>query len=292
MSQRVWNSRFPRLPVLPAALVTGLALVSGASCSDAGPPPFDPNDIALAYAPREMAASICTRAYDCCTVEQLMSNEAAGTDEASCERLSRDALGNRMDAIARAEHRGRLVYHGDKLASCLANIRAASCDDLRRTNHLSGFDCGVQYLEPKVAVGAACDLDEECIGGSCAVPEGASEGICVVFGGAGESCADGAKCASGFACDVNTHQCHAVAPDGAICSANAECASGSCNKGAAGDSTCGPPPPTMCFYSSGCAAAGAGAPSPFAGVAMILLALMPFAWRGRRRARTVVAQRR
>lgn len=291
MSQRVWNSERRRVPGLTTAIAVGVAIASGMGCGNAGPPPFDPNDIALAYAPREMAATICTRAYDCCTTDQLMSNEAAGTDEASCERLSRDALGNRMDAVARAEQRGRLAYHGGKLASCLANIRAASCDDLRRTNHLSGFDCRVQYLEPKVAIGGACDMDEECIGGSCALAEGASEGICVVFGGAGDSCADGAKCASGFACNNATQQCHSVAPDGAVCAANADCASGSCNPDTAGASTCGPPPPTMCFYSSGCAAAGAGAPSPAAGAVTIVLGLIVLGLRARRRTRTAPAER-
>jgi hypothetical protein len=266
-----------------ATLAASLALASAAGCGFGGPAPFDPDNIAITYAPREMATAICTRAYDCCVAEQLMSNDAAGTDEASCERLSRDAFDNQLDAVARAEHNGRLTYHGDLLAACVANIRAASCDDLRRTNHLSGYDCGVTYLEPKVPPAHTCDMDEECIGGSCQRAEGETEGFCVVYGSAGDSCVDGARCATGFACNGNTHLCYAVSPDGAPCAAATECASGSCNASTTGGSaTCGPPQPTMCFYSSGCAAAGSGAPAPESAALALGLVVLTLALRSRR----------
>jgi hypothetical protein len=218
-------------------LGVGLGLGSAAGCQNSEEK-LDPNDIAIQYAPAEMARTICTRAYDCCTVDQLMSNDAAGTTEAMCERESTTAFRNTMNAVERAQRRGRVAYRGDLLATCLANMRAASCDDLQRTNHLSGFDCGAMYLEPRVAVGGACDMDSECIGGSCAVAEGADEGICVVFGHENDSCADGAHCAAGFSCDGNTHLCYATDPDGAVCTSSARCTSGSCNASpTGGDST-------------------------------------------------------
>lgn len=271
-------------------LGAGLGLGGASGCQNSEEK-LDPNDIAIQYAPAEMARTICTRAYDCCTVDQLMSNDAAGTTEAACERESTKSFRNTMNAVERAQQRGRLAYHGDLLATCLANIRAASCDELNRTNHLSGVDCGATYLEPKVAVGGACDMDSECMGGSCAVAEGADEGICVVFGHENDSCADGARCAAGFACDGNTHLCYATNPDGAVCTSPAQCSSGSCNASPTGGaSTCGPPAPTMCFYSSGCAAAGSAPPSLPA--AAVVLAAIAWAVGARRRRAGARAHRR
>lgn len=279
MRPRTHSSRFSL--TLASLAVAAATVATGCNNSEEK---LDPNDIAIQYAPAEMARTICTRAYDCCTAEQLMPNDAAGTSEATCEELSTTSFRNTMNAVERAQKRGRIVYHGDRLATCLANIRNATCDELNRTNHLSGVDCGATYLEPKVSPGGACDMDSECIDGTCAVPEGASEGICIARGQDGAFCGEEVRCTSGFACDEANHVCRAIHPDGATCTTAADCESGSCNAGPeGGPSTCGPAPTKMCFYASGCAAAGAMTASPWTAVATALGLALALLSRRRRR---------
>src|SRR4029453_10526832 len=129
-----------------------------ASCDDKDASPH--GGILLADAPREIAKAVCPRAYDCCMQSQLMSNEMAGTDEASCEEKTTEGFRNSLNVIITSQDKGRVVYRGDKLAACLAYIRSSSCQELNRTNHFTGLRCE-PYTEPKVSPGGACSQDFE-----------------------------------------------------------------------------------------------------------------------------------
>ncbi len=237
--------------------------------------------ILLHEMPEEIAKSVCPRAYQCCTPIQLMDNKQAGTDEASCEAETTASFRNMAGSIASSEKKGRLVYQGEKLAACLAHIRSASCQELNRTNHLSGVDCE-PWIDPKVAAGGACATDGECIDGFCQKEPMAFEGRCQVHAGIGESCAEPARCRKGLACHGDAKTCYQPQPEGAPCQGAGECASGRCVAAdPRGGKVCGPSAGEYCFYSSACAVGPDGPPSPSYVLAVSLFVL---ALRLRRRA--------
>jgi hypothetical protein len=170
--QSVEGMRFTRLCW---SLVVALGL--GACNEKEEPNPY--GGVSLAEAPQQIAKAVCPRAYECCTQNQLMNNDLAGTDPASCEAKTTEGFRNNLQTVANSQKAGRSVYRGDKLAACLDYIRNSSCQELNRTNHFTGLQCE-PYTEPRVAPGGKCTLDFECIGGFCEKPagEGAIEGTC------------------------------------------------------------------------------------------------------------------
>jgi MYXO-CTERM domain-containing protein len=222
-----------------------LGLPLGA-CGEVTPP--DP-------AATELAKAICPRVWGgCCMPKQLTNNAQAGTDEASCEKQTDDALQKSVIAIKSSEKQGRSTYDGAKVEACAAFIRAATCDELNVTSHVAGLAPCASFATPLVSVGGACTNDWECIDGFCdktGVAAGA-DGACRARAPAGQSCASGNLCEAALACDAATMTCAQ------------------------------PPSPTTpaatCFYSSGCnVGAGRGAGS---WLALGLLALA--GWRRRR----------
>jgi len=182
-------------------------------------------------APKLLAPAICAQAYRCCAMAELMKNDNAGTDVASCEAKTQAALAGQVDAIESSERKGRVNYDGLKVQACIDYLDDPStmCSDLNMTFHLSGVPRCSSFLEPKVAVGGACTLDFECIDGFCdttGVAKGA-DGTCRPLGKQGDSCADMGRCEAGLSCDAAAMTC-AMPP-------------------------AAPPAGGMCFYSSGCA---------------------------------------
>jgi uncharacterized protein (TIGR03382 family) len=215
-------------------------------------PGVSPND-----APKLLAPAICAKAYQCCTTAQLMHNDNAGTDVASCESKTETALSGQVMAIEASERKGRVNYDGTKVQGCLDYLTDPNtmCADLNMTFHLAGVPACAAFLEPKVAIGGACTLDFECIDGFCdvtGVAQGA-DGTCRALGKQGDSCANMGRCEADLTCDATAMTC-AIAP-------------------------ATPPGGGMCFYSSGCSAAGEGGPSAF-GVGLLLVVVFT---RGRKR---------
>jgi uncharacterized protein (TIGR03382 family) len=212
-------------------------------------------------APRLLAPAICAQAYRCCTMAQLMKNDNAGTDVASCETKTQMALGGQVNAIESSERKGRVNYDGLKVQACIDYLSDANtmCSDLNMTFHLTGVPACSSFLEPKVAVGGACTLDFECIDGFCDTTGAASgaDGKCRALGKQGDSCANTGRCEAGLDCDATAMTC-AVAPTT-------------------------PPAGGMCFYSSGCSTAGRGEGGPsLLGLGLMVAELV----RRRRRADT------
>lgn len=237
--------------IIPLAATVALA----ASCSEKS----TGTDIALEDAPAEIAKTVCPRAYGCCSAMQLMGNEFAGADEPSCEVKTTEGFRKNLDGARNAIRKKRLIYRGDRLAACLAFIRSAPCERLNRTNHFSGLECE-PYLEPQQGLGEPCDGDGECSDGSCVKPAGGGgDSVCRPSPVQGESCAEH-RCAKGFACTGANKTCAVSLPEGAVCTAPTQCASGNCGGFFGGSGTCAPPPPTSCFYSSACAYGGGRRP--------------------------------
>jgi len=206
--------------------------------------------------PQQVAETVCPKAYQCCTTMQLMGNDLAGTDVATCQTKTTNGFQNQLAAITASQNQGRSVYNANKLDACLATIRNATCDALDVTNHLSGVPGCNSFVTPQVAIGGACTHDWECIDGWCSVPAMTSgDGTCRPRAVGGASCAVD-MCAAGAICTADTKTCVVLGGTGADCTTLYQCASGVCDiPTGAGAGTCAPPAPTSCFYASGCAVA-------------------------------------
>jgi uncharacterized protein (TIGR03382 family) len=231
----------------------------------------------------DLAAAICTKAYDCCSTEQLMKNmDLTGTTEAQCEDATADKFRNALQSIQFSVDRKRSAYEPDKVDACLRSLRGSDCATLNTTNHLSGVpDCD-SFTTPRVALGGGCTYDFECVDSWCKQPPQGTlgDGTCTAFTTGETSCADSsqAHCAPGEYCHPGRDRCVHAGDEGADCGDAYDCKTGVCG-GSTGDVlTCQPPkaPGPMCFYESGCSAAG-GRPGGgtiillvlFAGVAII-----------------------
>jgi hypothetical protein len=230
----------------------------------------------------QIGQTVCAKAYSCCTLDQLMSNDAAGTDAAdcsgdhtacehACEAKTADNFRNVLSGIQDSVDRKRAQYEQAKVDACLDTIRSASCPTLNMTNHLMGVPGCDSFVTPLVALGGACGNDYECVGGFCKPPPPSSnafDGVCTALADVGQSCAD-ANCATGLVCDPKTADvaddiCVQPGDTGAVCSDAFECKSGLCSTSGGSGTTCAAPTGGgQCFYSSGCAAAGEGRPSVF-----------------------------
>jgi hypothetical protein len=229
-------------------MVGVLATLATAGCKEDA---IDSNGgISLEAAPAEIAKAVCPKAYSCCVASQLMGNDLAGTDEASCEAKTTTGFRNQLNGVKSSVSKKRSRYRGDKMQACVDFIRSATCDQLRRTNHFSGLECD-PYVEPLVAPGDKCGNDYECVGGFCAKEDKAAEGICKTFPILAESCAT-VRCGKGLVCDENKI-CRNGLVEGATCSSNLQCLSGNCTAPVSTDKSCAPPPADKCFYSSACA---------------------------------------
>ena len=208
---------------------------------------------------------------------QLMGNDLAGKDEASCETKTAEGFKKSLDGLKGSINKGRARYHGDQMEACLALIRSSSCDQLNRTNHFSGIGCPA-YVEPLVAPGGACGADVECIEGTCDKGGGGGEGVCKPLPRQGEPCA-GVRCAKGLVCNGTVNQCEPEVPERVMCVAGGQCGSGVCDGPDGGPGSCAPATSDRCFYASACSFGGGGRPG---GIALAGLVLLLLATRRRR----------
>jgi hypothetical protein len=229
----------------------------------------------------DFAQAVCTKAYDCCTPDQLMGNAAAGMTEAECETKTAQNFSDQLQKMQDAENGGRAKYDQAKVDACLAALRAASCSTLQAIHILAGLpECDSTFATPLVAIGGACKNDFECIGGVCQMPDGSFDGVCVAGNAPGAACAGSNRCAQRLICDgrgtsmdTSDDVCVAEQDNGASCVDGFDCKSRSCVADANGAKTCQAPATPQCFYGGGCAAAG-GRPSAGALIVMGLFALI------------------
>ena len=87
---------------------------------------------------KDFADAICPKAYSCCTADQLMNNDAAGTSEAECKMLTADNFTNFLQGLQNSQSAKRSKFEQTKVDACLQTIRSADCATLNMTNHLSG----------------------------------------------------------------------------------------------------------------------------------------------------------
>lgn len=200
----------------------------------------------------ELSAAICRRAYECCTAEQLMKNDSAGSTVAECERYTSRDLRNLLERIQSSHAASRARYEPDRVQACLTSLQTSSCAALNETNHLTGVPGCSSFVSPLVPAGGVCKEDYECIAGTCVLPEDAvpgTSGTCVAAATAGSTSA------------ASRASAPAASPPGA----SSPAASTAFRQTAAAS-----PPPAQCFYENGCAVAGNDPPA-YALVGLLLL---------------------
>jgi hypothetical protein len=217
-------------PTTRLAIASLLALPL-AACGDVAPVP----GIAPDLAPKALAQAICPAAYRCCMTDQLMSNDQAGTDEASCEAKTEAAFEAQVAGIEASQKKGRVLYDGLKVQACVDFLKSAPCADLQTTGHFTGLPACASFIQPRVVEGGPCSQSFECVASFCdrTGVAAADDGVCRAFARLREPCGDGIECDPTLRCDAGTMQC-APAPVGGAQDPNA----------------------TLCFYSSACSASG------------------------------------
>jgi hypothetical protein len=204
-----------------AALVIALLVVScgsgapgspdGAASLGDGGVPFD-----------QMAGlwrkALCNKIYSCCSPAELMSNPAVGKDSPTCQTALNGEASLFLADLEASVQAGRVVYHGDKMAECLAGLQARSCDQLKMPpgdKNLTQQCPGV--IESKVPIGGLCSGYFDCIGGWCEGDDGPTMDMCSPRKPLGGDCDEGPECQSGV-CDDDARVCIDVpAGSGNIC---------------------------------------------------------------------------
>lgn len=212
----------------------------------------------------DFAQAICSNAYKCCSMDQLMNNSAAGMTEPECEMKTAANFRGQLQNMQNSETAGRSKYDQMKVDACLAAIRAASCPDLTAIRSLSQIpECDSTFATPLVAVGGKCQNDFECIASVCQTPTNASEGVCVAGNTTGAACTTSDnRCAANLLCDprdgsnATDDVCVAEQDVGGACVDGFDCKNRNCVADANGVKTCQAPSSPQCFYGGGCSAAG------------------------------------
>jgi hypothetical protein len=148
-------------------------------------------------------------------------------DLASCSAALETALTEQvLEQQNQAIAEGRIDYHPDALAACIAQVKTASCDEER-------FEKCRPVFEGKTKLGQACTVDLECEDyGQCKV-DGACPGVCAPAAKLGEACTRYNECEPGLECggDTAAQTCQKTAKIGESC-AEAGCSGyGVCREG-------------------------------------------------------------
>jgi len=223
----------------------------------------------------EASQTMCAKMYSCCAAAEVQNNPNFGPDQSSCgANVKKQFLS--PTRLKQSESQGRLAYHGDRLSDCLQQYKALTCDQLK-SNATSVAPACDSFIEPKVAVGASCGVNDECISSWCQGAANGVDGICSAFIAQNGSCADGGVCGKNLYCDGSSRACQPLKGDGTTCNANYECATGGCNgknPDAGTPGTCGLKggPNTTCYATVGCSSSG-GVVGPLTLLAVLFIVI-------------------
>ncbi len=184
--------------------------------------------------PAAIAEVTCSRLAECCTTEEFMDETLGSDDEAECKAIFTGFGGLLADVIEDSVAAGRLIYHGDRVQTCLDVIAGLSCADFQTEADIEGSACQDPF-EGLVENGGECANDFDCVSNYCSGDSLDFEGN-IMFGAcidapvAGQPCDDN-DCADGAFCDRSgeTPTCAPLLADGASCNLSSECLSDNCD---------------------------------------------------------------
>lgn len=178
--------------------------------------------IPIEQMPGTLAVAMCEKAYLCCPAGTFAADPDWGPDQTACTAKLTAQLAMDVPAFRDSIVQHRLAYHGDRLEDCVSLVRSAAC--ARAVSVLEAEAACYGYLEPRVGVGGACSLREECIASRCTGDH--SEGVCEKEPGPGDDCSL-ASCSRTLYCD-DGNVCQKKKPNGAECASEIECESRRC----------------------------------------------------------------
>lgn len=184
--------------------------------------------IPLERLPARLAAALCSKAYDCCSTEEIARDRLASPSESDCNTNGTAVYALLVAGVVASEELGRVRYDAKGMAGCVAELEQSTCATIDLSRCREG-------LVPLVPLGGVCGDNYECVEGNCIGGAGADiEGTC------GPPLADGTPCGSDFDCqsghcDAISGACATQGAAGAACSRDDECESGWCGD----DGTCG-----------------------------------------------------
>ncbi len=152
--------------------------------------------VPLASLPVSLASAGCEKLFECCTAEELMTQQLIGNSAEECTLTLAAFLTLAVGPMQASVDAGRAEYDGVALDACLDAYTATSCADARNGTADPGAGC-MQFLIPKVDLGGECTQSYECIGGWC---DEASGSLCSPKKADGSDCTDDAECQSDY-CD-------------------------------------------------------------------------------------------
>ena len=173
-----------------------------ASCGGGAQSPATDQPIPFTQMPGALRRAICDKIFSCCSPAERRQNPDLGPDAQSCQgALDGEAIFFLNDVQASVAE-GRLVYHADRMAKCIADLNARSCDQVKMPpgdQPLTDLCAGV--FEAKVPVGGGCSGYWDCIGGWCEGDDGYLKDRCAPRKPIGGDCDEGPECESGVCSD-------------------------------------------------------------------------------------------
>jgi hypothetical protein len=146
--------------------------------------------------------ALCEKIYACCTPAERMADAMIGTSVEDCEAKLQAETSLFLGDLPTSVAAGRVAYHPEQMATCLADLKARSCDLVRMPpGNRSVTEMCAGVFEPKVPLGGACLEYWDCVGGWCAGDFGGLQDRCVPKHDIGGDCDEGPECFSGICGD-------------------------------------------------------------------------------------------
>lgn len=185
-----------------SAALSALALALSGCPSD----PAVPENVPLADLATTITPTVCDIYTECGGyVVELLFGAGVTCDSTLTARFDDGELPHYEAAVAA----GTIIYHGDLVDDCVAQLNAAGC------SFGNPFEVCEAIFEGTVADGGACELSEECAGDAYCAIAGACPGTCQARVASGATCTSDAACTGGLDCVGGT--CRAPAGAGAAC---------------------------------------------------------------------------
>lgn len=195
-----------------------LVLLAAAACSGSSDERDHTENVPLSELPQRYAGALC-EAYENCLGDAL-TLFLSGVD---CVDRTEPAIAEAIPRFERAIDEGTLVYRGDELEACLAELRGRNCEELLDRES----EACLRALDGTVPLGGECEFDEDCAGHAFCASNGACPGTCSALATAGEACDEDEHCASALVCSEETGRCVEPGGEGDVCAGGEpECAPG------------------------------------------------------------------
>jgi hypothetical protein len=156
--------------------------------------------VPLADLPPKLADSLC-KAYQNCYGD-IFNLFLGGAD---CTTVTLQRIENGSFPLLQGKvDQGKMHYDGSKAQACLDSLSARTCAQMLDRD---SPEC-LAALDGTVALGGACDLDEECKGEAlCSSPNATCPGQCASLLVAGQACSQDSDCQAGLQCSTETKLC-------------------------------------------------------------------------------------